>query len=195
MLKCLTLGNGRKSSTESLQLPKCSDSSSHHKRGDPVWSGARLLGWPQTEPPAAKLIDTPLFQHTIPSAWPVALGCMNRWIAKDLFERQWHPICRHLLGLLCNILRMKIWIRPVEMYKIPWSSGFSREILWVPQSIAHSFGAGNQKLTLAYSPYESSSHSSLKTALWWQELCSWQQGSLREKNGFASSLLLVVSDN
>lgn len=80
------------------------------------------------------------------------------------------------------------------MYKIPGAVVFKERSLEYPQSIAHSFGAGNQKLTLAYSPYESSSHSSLKTTLWWQELHTapmLRRRSAEGKNGFASSLLLV----
>ena len=54
------------------------------------------------------------------------------------------------------------------MYQIPVAVVFKD--IRVPQSTAHSFGAGSQKLTLTYSPCESSLQSSLKTTLWWQEL-------------------------
>ena len=67
----------------------------------------------------------------------------------------------------------------------------------MPQSIAHNFGAENQKLTHRYSPSKSS-HSSLKTTVWWQELHAaptLRRRPAEGKNGFASSLLLVVSSN
>lgn len=73
------------------------------------------------------------------------------------------------------------------MYQIPGALVF-QEILRVLQSTAHSFGAGNQKLTLTYSPCESSLQSSLKTTLWWQELhtaLALRRRPAEEKNGFA----------
>lgn len=62
-----------------------------------------------------------------------------------------------------------------------------RSILRVPQNTAHNFGARNQKLTLTYSPCESSLQSSLKTTLWWQELHTALalRRPAEEKNGFA----------